>query len=632
MKTRLFSLAIILSSILPIWGQANFTIGADIGSNTEREARGLKLYNWLGEEREATALMKEMGMTAIRIRVWVDNNGNGLDSHGKPYCTKADVLEKARRAHALGMDIMIDFHYSDWWADPAKQNIPKAWEKLSYKKMLRAVADHTTDILTALKAEGITPRWVQVGNETSNGMLWSVEMDPQTGWEKKDADGHTIITKSMGHWERNPQQYAGFMRAGYDAVKAVCPEAKVIVHLDNGFDNALYNKNLDIIRDNVGQAWDIIGMSLYPYWSIEGGKEPTALKTIVDCMRNIRLLSKKYGCDCMITETGFEVDEQHPWVMEQGREQFAELIRRARTETDGHCLGIFYWQPESRPSEYKLGAFTDDGHPTSIMRAILSQGIGNREQGIEDMHSKHETDSGNLLLPITSSLLPKYDRKIVRLVTTEGDIYVELYNETPLHRDNFIRLAKTGALDQTLFHRVIEGFMIQGGDPDSKTAPATSVDNPAPMLGDGDVPREDGTLRIPAEIRYPQFFHKRGALAAAREGDDENPTKESSASQFYIVWGKSPVTRGKHPYQPLLDYYETDSVTGKAQSHRRYWATTAAPMPEAQPGTPWLDGGYTVFGEVIAGLDIVDKIQQVKTDKNDRPLSDIRLLRMEVMN
>lgn len=590
-------------------GPDTFTLGADIGWNTEYEQRGYKLYNWLGEERECTALMKELGMNAIRIRVWVEDT-KGLDSHGQPYCCKADVLEKARRAKALGMDIMIDFHYSDWWADPNKQNIPKAWEKLSYKKMLKAVADHTVDVLTMLRQNDITPRWVQVGNETSNGMLWSVEMDPATGWEKKDADGHTIITKTMGHWEQNPQQYAGFVAAGYDAVKQVFPDTKVIVHLDNGFDNALYNKNLDIIRDNVGQKWDIIGMSLYPYWSVESGKEPNAAYTIADCLRNIRQLSKKYNCDCMITETGYEVDEKNPWVMEQGREQFSTLLHRVRTETNGHCLGVFYWEPECRPSQYKLGAFTEDGRPTSILRAI----------------NNHLLSAGN------TACLSGYDRKVIKLTTTEGDIFVELYNETPLHRDNFLRLAESGAFNAMLFHRVIENFMIQSGDPDSKTAPATSADSPAPELGNSDVPTADGSITIPAEIIYPQFFHKRGALAAARESDDNNPELSSSSSQFYIVWGKWPVTRGKTPYRPLLGYYETDAETGNAAVHRKYWDKAAEPKPETQPGTPWLDGGYTVFGEVISGLDIVDKIQKAETDSNDRPLNDIRIISTEILN
>ena len=244
-----------------LWAD-DFALGADISWCTEMETKGHKLRNFNGEERECTALMRELGMNAIRLRVWVD------PSKHDNWCDKNDVLVKALRAKRLSMDIMVDFHYSDWWADPAKQNIPKSWEKLSYKKMCKALAAHTEEVLTFLRDNGITPRWVQVGNETSNGMLWSVKCDPVTGWEIKDDQGNTTITKSMGHVERNPEQYAGFIRAGYDAVKKVCPDAIVIVHLDNGFDASLYNHNLDIVKQ-YGGKWDMIGMSLYPYWGME---------------------------------------------------------------------------------------------------------------------------------------------------------------------------------------------------------------------------------------------------------------------------------------------------------------------------------------------------------------------------
>lgn len=559
------------------YAQSDWALGADISGYTELAANGHKWYNWKGEEREFPTLMKEMGMNAVRLRVWVEDE-NGLDAKGQPYSSKKDVLAKALRAKALGMDVMIDFHYSDWWADPAKQNIPKAWDKFNYKKMLKAVADHTTDVLTYLKENGVTPRWVQVGNETSNGMLWSVEMDPVTGWEVKDANGNTTITKTMGHLQHNPEQYAGFIRAGYDAVKAVFPETIVIVHLDNGFDNNLYNRNLDAVL-NGGGKFDMIGMSLYPYWAMQSGAEQNAQRTIADCMKNIRLVSKKYNCDVMITETGFEIDEDNPWKMAEGREQYAEILRKAKNETGGRCKGVFYWAPECPPVHYKLGAFTRDGHPTDILRALPQD-------------------------------LKKYDRKVVRLATTEGDICVELYNETPAHRDNFLRLAENNSLDSTLFHRVIQDFMIQGGGPDSKFAPPTSKENPAEPTANEDVPALDGTNTLKAEILYPRFFHKRGALAAARESDEDNPELKSSSSQFYIVWGRWPAVAGKHPYVPMLDYYKDNS----------------------EAGTPWLDGGYTVFGEVIEGLEVVDSIQQMETDANDRPIKDVRILKMTVLN
>ncbi len=555
----------------------DFTLGADIGWSTEMESKGHKLYNWRGEEREATALMKEMGMNAIRLRVWVDPKAHGN------WCNADDVLKKALRAKALGMDIMVDFHYSDWWADPGKQNIPASWEGLSYKKMRQALASHTVEILTMLRDNGIEVRWVQVGNETSNGMLWSVEMDPVTGWEKHDSEGKTIMTHSMGHIDHNPKQYAGFIAAGYDAVKSVFPKALVIVHLDNGFDNALYNRNLDIIRDNGGK-WDMIGMSLYPFWAIDGGKEPNAKVTIADCMKNIRLVGKKYQCDVMITETGFEVDEKRPYIMQEGREQYAEIIRRAKEETEGRCKGVFYWEPTCRPSQYRLGAFTEDGHPTDIMRALKDVNPNNAEIA--------------------------YDRQRVMIETNMGPITLELYNETPVHRDNFLRLATSGVLEGSLFHRVISNFMIQGGDPTTASAPPTSRENPSPLIGTEEVATPEGEKTLPSEFIYPQAFHKRGALAAAREPDSDNPELRSSSSQFYIVWGQWPVNEGRTPYVPCLGYYKDFQ----------------------QPGTPWLDGGYTVFGEAVGGLSTVEKIQGVETDSNDRPLKDVKILSIKAVD
>lgn len=340
-----------------------FALGADIGWSTWMEADGMKLYNYEGEEREATALMKELGLNAIRHRVWVDPS-----KHGN-WCNSADLLEKCKRAKALDMDIMVDFHYSDWWADPAKQNIPAAWDGHSYEEMKQDLRKHTIEVLTLLKDNGITPKWVQIGNETTNGMLWSVEMDPVTGWEVKDENGCTTITHSMGHWERDPEQYGGFIGAGYDAAKEVFPNTICIVHLDNGFDADLYNKNLDIVK-NGGGKWDMIGMSLYPYWTMESHPEYTFERMLQECVDNIKALADKYGTDAMIVETGYQVDEQHPEIMEMGRDQLAKLIDAMKNETDGHCHGVFYWEPTCRPNQYKLGAFGSDGKPTEIMKGF----------------------------------------------------------------------------------------------------------------------------------------------------------------------------------------------------------------------------------------------------------------------
>ena len=181
----------------------------------------------------------------------------------------------------------------------------------------------------------------------------------------------------------------------------------------------------------------------------------------------------------------------------------------------------------------------------------------------------------------------------VLLHTTAGDIRIALYDETPKHRDNFLKLTKMGSYDSLLFHRVIKDFMVQSGDIFSKHA------KPGQLLGMG---YYDYTQV--AEFRLPKIFHRRGTVAAAREGDHKNPERRSGASQFYIVWGKTYDDR-------RLDYTQMklDSITG---------------------GTPHLDGQYTVFGEVTEGLDIIEKMQLVPTDKNDRPVEDIRILKATV--
>lgn len=331
--------------------------GADIGWATEYEAYGQYFYNKDGERRECSELMKELGLDALRFRVWVDPS-----KHGN-WNGREDLLVKASRARDLGMAIMIDFHYSDFWADPKKQNIPASWRGKSYEEIRELLAEHTRDVLQMLKDNGIKPRWVQVGNETSNGFLWTVRGD-QWGDPVPDSLGRVTILESVGHLRNNPQQYAGLFAAGYDAVKSVFPKAEVIVHLDNGFDQALYDSNLDTLA-KYGARWDMIGMSLYPYWALDSGLETDEEEAITHCIENINHVWEKYRTPVMLVETGFEVDESRPEVMEKGRDQLRRIIRESRAT--GHCRGIFYWEPECRPDRYKLGAFGSDGRPTAIM-------------------------------------------------------------------------------------------------------------------------------------------------------------------------------------------------------------------------------------------------------------------------
>ena len=200
----------------------------------------------------------------------------------------------------------------------------------------------------------------------------------------------------------------------------------------------------------------------------------------------------------------------------------------------------------------------------------------------------------------------KEKRTTVELLTSKGKITIELYNETPLHRDNFIKLINEKFYDNLLFHRVITDFMIQGGDPDSKEAPQGKA------LGEG-----GPGYTVPSEIRFPVLFHKRGALAAAREGDITNPDRNSSGSQFYIVWGKTFTKEEINNITDAIEKHSNGSITFPENIKKHYMR---------YGGTPHLDGLYTVFGEVIKGIETVNAIQQVDTDSNDRPLEDIRIL------
>ena len=243
----------------------------------------------------------------------------------------------------------------------------------------------------------------------------------------------------------------------------------------------------------------------------------------------------------------------------------------------------------------------------------------------------------------------------VRLQTNLGDITLRLFDETPQHRDNFLRLVREGYYDGTLFHRVIRDFMIQGGDPDSVNAPAGK------HLGVGG---PDYTLE--AEI-HPALFHKRGALAAARQGDEVNPERRSSGSQFYIVWGQTynagqlrqmgkqlEMQRLQSIFQALAADHRAEILQLRRDRNREGLqelqdrlaaeaetkAKTLGPvLTEAQMeayasvgGTPHLDGQYTVFGEVVEGLDIVDRIQQVETFSGDRPKADVVVVKATVLD
>ncbi len=205
-------------------------------------------------------------------------------------------------------------------------------------------------------------------------------------------------------------------------------------------------------------------------------------------------------------------------------------------------------------------------------------------------------------------------RTRVELKTTMGEIIIELFNETPLHRDNFIKQVRKGTYNGVLWHRVINNFLIQTGDRLSKKAKSGT------LLGDGDEKPEDW---IPAEFRTPLYFHQRGMLNAAREGDETNPEKKSSSTQFTIITGKTYDDEQLDHTQKRLDIW-TDGTTKLTDKMRETYKTIG--------GAPHLDGSYTVFGRVVKGMDIVDMIQKVETDRNDRPLKDVKIKKAKILD
>ena len=313
-----------------------FAKGADISWVTQMEADGQKFYSADGKETECTALLKEIGFNAIRLRVWVDPEGG--------WCGKEDVLAKAKRAKELGMKIMIDFHYSDSWADPGNQTPPARWMNHDLPQLTSAVGAHTEEILKLMKANGIDIEWVQLGNEVNNGMLWPMGK---------------VQDKTAGN-------FISFIRIGSNMVKDIYPSAKVIIHVSNGHDAGLFDWFFGLMKAGNAQ-YDIIGMSLYPVWWENGGW--SGWKTNVDkCIANIKALNLKFGKPVMLCEIGMPVSEP---------QMTKEAVQYILDETGKieDCHGVFYWEPQTdgiwKPASYEglgwnaynMGAFKN-GRPT----------------------------------------------------------------------------------------------------------------------------------------------------------------------------------------------------------------------------------------------------------------------------
>ena len=309
-----------------------FAKGADIGWVTEMESKGYKFYDADGVETECTALMKKLGCNAVRHRVWV----NPSSDH---WCDKSDLLVKCLRAKALGMDIMEDFHYSDCWADPGQQNVPAAWTGHSSDQLAQDVAGHTKDVLNLLKSNDIDVKWVQVGNEVTNGMLWE-----------------TCRVK-----DQSASSFVKVFNAGRDAVKEVYKDAVVILHVDNGWNMETLSWYFDLMK-KTGASYDMIGLSLYPsYWDDAVRAYPDWNDKVSRFLNNISKLHSNYSKPVMLCEFGMPASEP-----EKAKAALQKIL--SSTSSYDWFKGVFLWEPESENSRngYDYGAFKD-GKATSAM-------------------------------------------------------------------------------------------------------------------------------------------------------------------------------------------------------------------------------------------------------------------------
>ena len=309
-----------------------FIKGADISWITQMEDNGYEFYNDWGYRQDVLSILRDHGMNAVRLRVWV----NPSDGY---YSSLDDVIVKAQWAKDANMDVMIDFHYSDTWADPGNQWKPAAWQQLSFEDLMGQVWSYTRDSLNTLKAAGITPKWIQVGNETNNGMLWN-----------------------EGMASSNMRNYAWLFNSGRNAAKEVFPDAKVIVHLANCHDNANFRWILDGLQSN-SAWWDVIGASSYP-------KNATGLtwqEANNQCLSNLNDMVERYGTEVMITEIGV------PWDEPQAKTIVADMIQKVRSVNQDKGIGIFYWEPQAYSWQgYTLGAWDPNTRqPTQALDAFL---------------------------------------------------------------------------------------------------------------------------------------------------------------------------------------------------------------------------------------------------------------------
>ncbi|WP_406843340.1 arabinogalactan endo-beta-1,4-galactanase [Flavobacterium soyae] len=311
----------------------SFSKGADVGWLPQMEATGYKFYDADGSQKDCLQLLKDRGINTIRLRVWVNPNDDKASGH----CSPEETVVMAVRAQKMGMRIMIDFHYSDSWADPGKQNKPAAWAKHSFPELLNDVYQHTYDVLQLLKKAGVTPEWVQVGNEIPGGMLWP--------------EGSTD----------NFNQLAQLLNKGYEATKAIDPKIKVIVHLDEGNKSEKFRWFFDKVTENKVK-YDVIGLSYYPYWI-----KTDYQSTILDLENNLKDMALRYNKEVMVVEVGGDYE-----AVQNTKEMLEATIKAVKSVPNNKGLGVIYWEPQGEKSwsGYQLNAWLSDGKPSPALDAF----------------------------------------------------------------------------------------------------------------------------------------------------------------------------------------------------------------------------------------------------------------------
>jgi len=310
-----------------------FAKGADVGWLSQMEATGYRFYDADGTEKNGLQLLKDRGMNTIRLRVFVNPSNDRINGH----CSKDETVAMAVRAKNLGMRIMIDFHYSDTWADPAHQTKPAAWANHTFSTLLTDVYNHTFEVLTALKTAGVTPEWVQVGNEIPGGMLW-----PEGNYT-------------------NFGQLAQLLNKGYDATKAIDPTIKVLIHIDQGNNNSRFRWFFDNARTN-NVKYDVIGLSYYPYWL---NSDYTV--TIADLQNNLNDMVTRYNKEVMVVEVGGDYN-----LVQNTKDMLTATINAVRNVPNQKGLGVIYWEPEGEKtwSGYQLNCWQTNGKPSTALDAF----------------------------------------------------------------------------------------------------------------------------------------------------------------------------------------------------------------------------------------------------------------------